>query len=223
MDPPSLSKDPPTPAEIRISHSKPWCAHAADDILPSAFPYDGVESSHGCVGPVIARVPSMRRRRQYLIAATAACAILLSSAAQSGPADARRVSVSNITSDVVSLTNAERARQGRKRLRSSPQLMQAAQIHAEQMARAGRLAHDLPKARYPETKDRLAAVKYRWTAYGENVAQGQNAAEVLKDWMHSSGHRKNVLNSYYTELGTGYATDRAGRTYFVQVFATPAS
>jgi uncharacterized protein YkwD len=167
----------------------------------------------------------MRRRRQYLIAATAACAIvLLSSAAQSGSADARRVSVSNVASDVVSLTNAERARQGRKQLRSSPQLMHAAQIHAEQMARAGRLAHDLPKARYPETKDRLAAVKYRWTAYGENVAQGQpNAAEVLKDWMHSSGHRKNILNSYYTELGTGYATDRAGRTYFVQVFATPAS
>ncbi|HZM92989.1 MAG TPA: CAP domain-containing protein [Vicinamibacterales bacterium] len=167
----------------------------------------------------------MRGRRQYLIALTAACAIvLLSSAAQSGPADARRVSVSNVASDVVSLTNAERARQGRKRLRSSPQLMQAAQIHAEQMARAGRLAHDLPKARYPETKDRLAAVKYRWTAFGENVAQGQpNAAEVLKDWMRSSGHRKNILNSYYTELGTGYATDRAGRTYFVQVFATPAS
>jgi uncharacterized protein YkwD len=167
----------------------------------------------------------MRGRRQYLIALTAACAIVLSSsAAQSGPADARRVSVSNVASDVVSLTNAERARQGRKRLRSSPQLMQAAQIHAEQMARAGRLAHDLPKARYPETKDRLAAVKYRWTAFGENVAQGQpNAAEVLKDWMRSSGHRKNILNSYHTELGTGYATDRAGRTYFVQVFATPAS
>jgi uncharacterized protein YkwD len=124
----------------------------------------------------------------------------------------------------VNVTNAERARQGRKRLRTSQRLMQAAQIHAEQMARAGQLAHDLPRARYPETKDRLAAVKYRWTAYGENVAQGQpNAAEALKDWMRSSGHRKNILNTYYTELGTGFATDRAGRTYFVQVFATPAS
>jgi hypothetical protein len=39
--------------------------------------------------------------------------------------------------------------------------MQAAQIHAEQMARAGQLAHDLPRARYPETQDRLTAVKYR--------------------------------------------------------------
>jgi uncharacterized protein YkwD len=124
----------------------------------------------------------------------------------------------------VNLTNAERARQGRKRLRASPRLMQAAQIHAEQMARAGQLAHDLPRAPYPETKDRLAAVKYRWTAFGENVAQGQsNAAQAVKDWMRSSGHRKNILNTYYTELGTGYATDRAGRTYFVQVFATPAS
>jgi uncharacterized protein YkwD len=59
--------------------------------------------------------------------------------------------------------------------------------------------------------------------YGENVAFGQpSAREVLKSWMRSSGHRRNILEADYTELGTGYAVDRAGRPYFVQVFGRPS-
>ena len=86
--------------------------------------------------------------------------------------------------------------------------MRAAQIHAEQMARAEQMAHDLPGAAYPHSEDRLAAAKYRWTAYGENVAMGQSsAAHALDSWMHSPGHRKNILNPVYTELGVGYAVD----------------
>ena len=109
-------------------------------------------------------------------------------------------------------------------LRANSRLMRAAQIHAEQMARAGQLAHVLPSAAYPRSEDRLAAADYRWQTYGENVALGQsNAAEVLKSWMHSPGHRTNILNRDFTEMGAGYAIDRAGRPYYVQVFARPLS
>jgi uncharacterized protein YkwD len=102
--------------------------------------------------------------------------------------------------------------------------MRAAQIHAEQMARAGQMAHDLPNAMYPRTEDRLAAAHYRWGMFGENVAQGQSsAAQVVRNWMNSPGHRRNILNPAYTELGTGFAVDRAGRPYFVQVFGRPRS
>jgi uncharacterized protein YkwD len=129
-----------------------------------------------------------------------------------------------VAAEVVDLTNVERTAQGRGRLRANPRLMRAAQIHAEQMAHAGKLAHVLPAAAYPRAEDRLAAADYPWQTFGENVAFGQSsAAAALDNWMHSQGHRKNILNSDFTELGAGYAIDRGGRPYYVQVFGSPSS
>jgi len=84
--------------------------------------------------------------------------------------------------------------------------------------------HVLRDARYPSPSDRLAAAQYVWEAYGENVAMGQrSAAEVVSAWMKSPGHRANILNPRYTELGIGYALDAAGRPYYAQLFARPRS
>jgi uncharacterized protein YkwD len=126
--------------------------------------------------------------------------------------------------EMVRLTNAERSRAGRAPLTMNPRLMKAAQLHAEQMVARGQMAHDLPGARYPQTEDRLAAVQYRWLGYAENVAYGQpHPASALDSWMDSSGHRRNILDPSMTELGTGFARDRSGRPYYVQVFARPRS
>jgi len=136
--------------------------------------------------------------------------------------DAGDGSGTGITGSIVQLTNAERSKAGLAPFRTSTPLMQAAQIQAEQMARLGRLEHELSGAKYPTPADRLAAVGYRWQSYGENIAMGQtSAAAVLDSWMHSSGHRANILNSRYHEIGVGYARDSAGRPYYVQVFAAP--
>lgn len=140
------------------------------------------------------------------------------------PARSRAASppASRAAVDVIELTNAERTRHERAPLRANAQLMRAAQLQAEQMARARQLAHVLPKAAYPRVEDRIAAAEYRWQTYGENVASGQlSAAAVLKDWMHSRGHRTNILNPNFTEMGAARATDGAGRSYYVQVFAAP--
>ena len=48
-------------------------------------------------------------------------------------------------------------------------------------------------------------------------------AGALESWMASDGHRKNILDPRFSELGTGYATDAQGRPYYVQMFGTPAS
>ena len=137
---------------------------------------------------------------------------------------ARPAAASSVAADVVDLTNVERSGHGRARLRANSRLMRAAQLHAEQMARTGQLAHVLPDAAYPRAEDRLAAADYRWQTYGENIALGQSsAAAALDSWMHSRGHRKNILNPDFTELGAGYAIDRAGRPYYVQVFGSPSS
>jgi uncharacterized protein YkwD len=123
---------------------------------------------------------------------------------------------------IVDLTNAERTRNGLAAVRANGQLMQAAQIHADQMARLGRLDHVLPEAQYPRPEDRINAAGYRWRAYAENLAWGQrNPAEAVSGWMESPGHRTNILNATYTELGAGYALDPERRAYYVQVFARP--
>ena len=168
----------------------------------------------------------MPGQRQRFGLTTAMCILGVYSVSLHSEAPPRTppASAANIAAQVVTLTNAERGERGRTRLHANPRLMRAAQIHAEQMARAGQLAHDLPSATYPTTEDRLAAARYRWQMYGENVALGQSsAAEALRGWMNSPGHRKNILNPAYTELGTGYAVDRSGRPYFVQVFGRPRS
>jgi len=157
--------------------------------------------------------------------ATVICLVGLGSTPAHSEAPAvRPVVASRVATEVVDLTNVERARRGRAPLRANRRLMRAANIHAEQMARAGQMAHVLPNASYPRAEDRLAAADYRWQTYGENVAEGQSsAAEVLDSWMHSRGHRRNILNPDFSEMGAGYAVDRAGRTYFVQVFGSPSS
>lgn len=123
---------------------------------------------------------------------------------------------------VVQLTNAERSKAGLPALRSNARLTEAAQLHADQMARAGRLDHVLSGGQYPRPQDRLAAAGYEWSAYAENIAMGQpSAAAVVDGWMHSSGHRNNILSTSTTEIGVGYARDSAGRPYWVQVFGKP--
>ena len=129
---------------------------------------------------------------------------------------------SDRANSIVQQTNAERARAGATSLRSSSRLMQAAQLHAEQMARLGRLEHVLSGAQYPRPEDRLAAAGYQWSSYAENIAMGQSsAATVMDSWMRSSGHRANILSTSNTEIGVGFARDSAGRPYWVQVFGTP--
>ena len=125
-------------------------------------------------------------------------------------------------SELASLTNAERRQAGLPAFTVSPSLMRAAQLHADQMASTGQMAHSLPGARYPEQKDRLAAVGYNWQAYAENVAYGQgNPASAISSWMGSSGHRANILNRGLTEIGTAVANGSDGRPYWVQVFGNP--
>lgn len=51
---------------------------------------------------------------------------------------------------------------------------------------------------------------------GENIAFGQpDAAEVMADWMHSPGHRRNILDCRLRRIGVGHS---ATGDYWVQDF-----
>ncbi len=131
-------------------------------------------------------------------------------------------SLATIVDTVFLLTNRERTRASLTPLRRNPELARAAQIHAEQMAAAGKLAHDLPGARFPSLASRLKVVGYAYRNVGENVAEGYTSgAALMAGWMTSAPHRANILSARYTETGVGMARSRTGRTYHAQVFARP--
>jgi uncharacterized protein YkwD len=130
---------------------------------------------------------------------------------------------SAVASALVDLANKERAREGLAPFRLNSRLMRAAQIQAEQVAKVGRLDHTVSGARYPALRDRVDAVDYQWQVGGENLAFGhRTVAQAIGTWMRSAGHRANILNRRFTEIGTAHFVDRRGRPYYVQVFARPA-
>lgn len=162
-----------------------------------------------------------RARLTTIVCIVGVCSTFVGFEAAAAPAAA---TASSVAAEVVRLTNGERGRSGRGRLLANARLTRAAQLHAEQIARAGEMAHVLPNGVYPRAEDRLAAAGYDWQSFGENLALGQpSPAAAVRSWMHSRSHRRNIVSPAFTELGVGYATDRAGRPYYVQVFASPSS
>lgn len=100
--------------------------------------------------------------------------------------------------------------------------MQAAQLHAQQMAQYQRMDHTISGAQYPTLQSRLDAVGYPYRNAAENVAWNtQTAQSVVTGWMNSSGHRANILNPALTEIGAAMARSAKGEPYWIQVFGTP--
>ncbi|GAA0474306.1 sigma-70 family RNA polymerase sigma factor [Streptomyces sp. NPDC046215] len=121
-----------------------------------------------------------------------------------------------IAQQVVSLVNDERAKAGCSPLRSNPQLTTAAQRHSDDMAARDYMDHNNPDGLGPG--ERITNAGYRWSTYGENVAAGQSGpAAVMNSWMNSSGHRKNILNCSFKEIGVGMTSDSGGPKW-TQVF-----
>ena len=126
---------------------------------------------------------------------------------------------STVTTQIVELTNLERAKQNLPGLRTNDLLTCAACLHAAQMAVLNKLAHSLDGSCYPEVDSRLAAAGYKYMAYGENVAWNQrDAASVLSSWMGSAGHRANILSVEFTDIGVSMAKNSKGEPYYTQVF-----
>ncbi|WP_433537451.1 CAP domain-containing protein [Micromonospora sp. CA-249363] len=127
-------------------------------------------------------------------------------------------SVSAQAREVVDLVNAERAKAGCKALSIDDKLMTAAQRHSQDQADHSKMSHTGSDG--SDTGVRLDRVGYAWRTYGENVAWNQKTpAAVMDAWMNSSGHRANILNCAFTEIGVGIASSNG--PYWTQVFAAP--
>ncbi|MFJ7022242.1 sigma-70 family RNA polymerase sigma factor [Streptomyces sp. NPDC101117] len=109
---------------------------------------------------------------------------------------------SGTVAQVVALVNKERATAGCGPLAEDSLLDKSAQRHSEDMAARGFFDHTNPDGADPG--QRITAAGYRWSTYGENIAMGQQTPEaVMKSWMNSPGHRANILNCSFKDIGIG--------------------
>ncbi|MFB6850182.1 CAP domain-containing protein [Streptomyces sp. NPDC056373] len=103
---------------------------------------------------------------------------------------------------VLALVNKERATAGCSPVTANERLTRAADDYSDVMASSGVMSHTGPDGSTMTT--RVEAAGYQWSTLGENIARGQaDAAAVMKSWMNSAGHRANILNCSFKELGVG--------------------
>jgi uncharacterized protein YkwD len=127
---------------------------------------------------------------------------------------------SGYAAQVLALTNAQRATAGCKALSSNSKLTKAAQGHSVDMADNNYFDHNSQDGTSPF--DRMKADGYNFQAAAENIAMGQStAAAVMTAWMNSAGHKANILNCTYTDIGIGYAVNSSGTAYWTQDFGKP--
>lgn len=140
--------------------------------------------------------------------------------ADATPSESTGASESAEAQAVLNLVNKERAKQGLKALTLSEKLTSIANTKAKDMADKNYFSHQSPT--YGSPFEMLQQFGVSYSSAGENIAAGQQTAEqVMNDWMNSSGHRANILNANYTQLGVGYVKGGSYGTEWVQLFIKP--
>ncbi|GGM38623.1 CAP domain-containing protein [Dactylosporangium sucinum] len=146
------------------------------------------------------------------VAVTVAAGAVATGVAIPAPAGA---DAGGLVRGVVAITNAVRARAGCGPVTANARLNHAAWAHSRDMAMQGYFSHGA-------TGVRVRAAGYRWAAYGENIAWGQRSAgEVMDDWMSSPGHRANILDCRFRNVGVAVVYNGRGVPFWTQDFATP--
>ncbi len=122
--------------------------------------------------------------------------------------------VSAYEQEVIRLVNVERAKYGLPALKENWELSRVARYKSQDMKDNRYFSHTSPTYGSPFTMMKNFGITYR--SAGENIAMGQRTPEaVVTAWMNSSGHRANILNASYTEIGVGYVKDG---NYWTQMF-----
>jgi uncharacterized protein YkwD len=126
--------------------------------------------------------------------------------------------------------NRIRVEHGGRALRRDMRLDSAASLQIGWCMANQTLGHTRDKGRMRTPADRLQAVGYDWTTYGENLlyrsadeeSDAELAALIAQQWVDSPGHYANLLDRDYHYSGTVVMRDADGVVWAGQVFATPA-
>ena len=129
-------------------------------------------------------------------------------------------SLSTLEDEVIRLVNAERDMYGLPALAKNWEASRIARIKSQDMIDSKYFSHDSPT--YGSPFNMMENFGLRFSAAAENIAMGQkSAAEVVKTWMDSPGHRANILSRTVTQIGVGAAKAANGTTYWTQMFIKP--
>lgn len=158
-------------------------------------------------------VPASRGRSWLLVAATA---VLLAITPL-----LRAQSIFNTAPNVaeqflLAAANQDRVARGLHPLRLDPTLSEAALYHAREMAAHEQISHQFPGE--PKLSDRGASAGARFSLISENVAQAPVSAMIHDLWMHSEGHRENLLDPNVDAVGIAVIL-RDNEYYAVEDFA----
>ena len=116
---------------------------------------------------------------------------------------------------VVKLVNEERTKAGLPALTVNADITTAANVRANEIKRL--FSHTRPDGSSFSTALKEQGVSFRGS--GENIAWGQKSPEqVMNAWMNSAGHRANILNKNFKNIGVGHYQDENGTNYWVQLF-----
>ncbi|MDD5901151.1 MAG: CAP domain-containing protein [Lachnospiraceae bacterium] len=116
---------------------------------------------------------------------------------------------------ITELVNEHRAAAGLAPVVYSASLSKAAQVRSVEIEKS--FSHTRPDGRYFASVLQDHGISYHYA--GENIAWGQKSPEeVVTAWMNSAGHRANILNKNFKELGVGYRQNSKGVNYFTQLF-----
>jgi len=115
-------------------------------------------------------------------------------------------SVLTFENEVIRLVNEQRAKNGLKSLTANWELSRVARYKSQDMVDNRYFSHTSPTYGTPFQMIKSFGISFR-TA-GENIAYGQRTPQaVVNAWMNSNGHRANILNASYTQIGVGYVAN----------------
>lgn len=135
------------------------------------------------------------QRFQRLIALVAVVVITLPASLNAENRNRERTAVEVI----VAAMNRERTSRGLRPLRINERLAQAAYDRIEDMFAKSYFAHVSPDGTQPFVWAQMRGYRYR--LIGENLAVGYRGVAVVDGWMHSRGHRENILQRSFDEVG----------------------
>jgi uncharacterized protein YkwD len=118
------------------------------------------------------------------------------------------LNVKNTETQVVNLVNEQRAKVGCAPVTADRELGKLADDLSKDMAKRNFFGHIDPDGNNPWDRAGLLGIL---NLGGENIARGQlDATAVMDAWMHSAGHRANILNCDFRTLGIGFAPAKGG-------------
>lgn len=126
-----------------------------------------------------------------------------------------------LLAELLEAVNSERAKHDLRPLKPDPTLTRVAEFYACRMIEGRFFGHQDPFD--GSTVDaRAANFGYAYYKIGENLAAGHHTvAEVIAHWLRSPGHRANILDPAFRDIGLAVKQGGEFGIYWVQEFGRP--